>query len=86
MNKKVKLLKVAFTNAKGTRVWVQWTEKVGDKFMQLWIPADQRSAEELRALCDTGAEVFVRTGLAAHNEVDEKWCASAYCFEFSPLA
>ena len=86
MNKKVKLLKVAFTNAKGTRVWVQWTEKVGDKFMQLWIPADQKSSEELQALCAAEAEVFVRTGLAAHQSVGDRFAASAYCFELSPLA
>jgi hypothetical protein len=86
MNKKVKFEKVAFTNAKGTRVWVSWQEKVGEKYMQLWIPADQKSAEELRAMCDAGAEGFVRTGLAAHSAIDEKWSASAYCFELSPLA
>lgn len=85
MNKKVSIIKVAYANDKGTRVWIRFEKRIQgetkDRFTQLWVPSSKRTREDLDALIEAKTEVYVEADVPAVDEINSRFSASAYCFE-----
>jgi hypothetical protein len=85
MNKKVVIVKVAYANDKGTRVWIRFEKRIRgetkDRFTQLWVPVEKRTREDLEALVEAKTEVYVEADTPAVDEINSRFGPDAYCFE-----